>query len=169
MIAAEANIAEGTLFGYVGSKAELFHMVVNDYAEDILADRLETPVDEMASTSTVGRLVRVLEPIIEAAVLEPGNFAIYQREIIFGDDGPNRREGLRVLAAIETKLGEILAADPDLRLRPALTPREAGRLLWSSMLLELLGMSMGNPCERDRREALRTHVDAVVGGLLVAR
>lgn len=167
-VAETADVATGTLFNYATSKAELLMWVANDFTEEVLIGRIADSVAGLTdSDAAVDHICALLEPIVEVATRRPENFAAYTRESLFGPPGPHRSEALDVLAALETRIGEILVADPHRQLRQGLTPREAGRLVWSSMCMELLGMSLGHRCTRDQRAVLRDYVDSLVHGMLV--
>ncbi len=172
-IASVAGVSEGTLFNYVGSKAELLLLVANDFVERSLLPAVERQLREMSATTTVvDRICALLAPVVELAALQPENFAVYHRELFYGEDGPHRDQALAVVAELETRIGELIAddapgTDAPGTLRSGLGVREAGRLVWSSIYLEVLGMSLGVECTRDRYAVLHQYVDAVVHGLLV--
>lgn len=166
-VADRADVSVGTLFRYAQSKEELLLMAGNDMigrrVKEILAEGRGLTDGRL---SVIDQICQLLEPFIDVAVRHPANFTHYYQGIFFGADGPYRREAMATLASFEEQLGAILATAPDRPLRFGITPREAGRLLWSSLSLEIAGMTLGAQCRRDVHTALRQHVDLVLNGLL---
>lgn len=166
-VADRADVSVGTLFRYAQSKEELLLMAGNDMigrrVTEIVAERGGLPSERL---SVIDQVCQLLEPFIDVAVRHPANFTHYYQGIFFGADGPYRREAQATLATFEEQLGAILAKAKGRPLRFGIQPREAGRLLWSSMSLEIAGMTLGAQCRRDVHAALRQHVDLVLNGLL---
>ena len=166
-IADTADVAVGTLFRYVQSKDELLLMVGNE----MIGTRLREDMAERlagldADADAVSQICHLLEPLIQVSVRHPANFSNYYRCIFFTPAGEHRAQALEHLAMLEEQIGQLLSADPNRPLRGGIAPREAGRILWASMSLELIGLALGHTCYQDVHDALRRHVDLVMGGLI---
>jgi AcrR family transcriptional regulator len=104
-VAAVADVGAGTLFRYAKTKAELLIMVMNERlrlgAERglVIAER-----GGPASESIVG----LIEPLVQAAITQPENTAVFQREVLFGVDGPYRSEALKRIRELEDAMVTIL-------------------------------------------------------------
>jgi AcrR family transcriptional regulator len=166
-VARAAGVSEGTLFNYVGSKAELLLLVTNDLVQTSVLPAAERQLRDMGSESTaVDRVCALLAPIVDLASAYPENFIAYHRELVYGNDGPYRDQAIATLIELDIRLGELIASEPGSRLRSELSPHEAGRIVWSAIYIDVLGMSLGAECVRDRHEVLRRYVNALVHGLL---
>jgi len=166
-IADTADVAVGTLFRYVPSKDELLLMVGNE----MIGTRLREDMAERlagldADADAVSQICHLLEPLIQVSVRHPANFSNYYRCIFFTPAGEHRAQALEHLAMLEEQIGQLLSADPNRPLRGGIAAREAGRILWASMSLELIGLALGHTCYQDVHDALRRHVDLVMGGLI---
>ena len=166
-IADTADVAVGTLFRYVQSKDELLLMVGNEMIGTRLREDMAEHLAGLdADADVVTRICHLLEPLIEVAVRHPENFSNYYRCIFFTPAGEHRAQALEHLAMLEEQIGQLLSADPNRPLRGGIAPREAGRILWASMSLELIGLALGHTCYQDVHDARRRYVDLVVGGLI---
>jgi AcrR family transcriptional regulator len=166
-IADAADVAVGTLFRYVQSKDELLLMVGNEMIGTRLREDMAEHLAGLdADADVVTRICHLLEPLIQVAVRHPENFSNYYRCIFFTPAGEHRAQALEHLAMLEEQIGQLLSADPNRALRGGIAPREAGRILWASMSLELIGLALGHTCYQDVHDALRRYVDLVVGGLI---
>jgi len=166
-IADTADVAVGTLFRYVQSKDELLLMVGNEMIGTRLREDMAEHLAGLdADADVVTQICHLLEPLIQVAVRHPENFSNYYRCIFFTPAGEHRAQALEHLAMLEEQIGQLLSADPNRPLRGGIAPREAGRILWASMSLELIGLALGHSCYQDVHDALRRYVDLVVGGLI---
>lgn len=80
-VAAAADVANGTVFRYANSKAELLLMVYNARFREALRAGTRAAADH---AEPVAAIMAMVEPIIASAAERPGNFAVYQRELLFG-------------------------------------------------------------------------------------
>ena len=113
-----------------------------------------------ADADVVTQICHLLEPLIQVAVRHPENFSNYYRCIFFTPAGEHRAQALEHLAMLEEQIGQLLSADPSRALRGGIAPREAGRILWASMSLELIGLALGHTCYQDVHDARVTLVRA---------
>jgi AcrR family transcriptional regulator len=166
-IADLADVAVGTLFRYVQSKDELLLMVGNEMIGTRLRDDMAEHLAGLdADADAVTQICHLLEPLIQVAVRHPANYSNYYRCIFFTPAGEHRAKALEHLALLEEQIGQLLSADPARPRRGGISAREAGRILWASMSLELIGLALGHTCYQDVHDALRRHVDLVMGGLI---
>lgn len=130
-VARAADVAEGTLFRYSATKPELLIMVINERLRPLVVDAgprgLGTPEDEVLG---------LLGPLIELAEAQPENAAVYLREVLFGEDGPQRREALALVDAIVGRVATVLA--PFAPGFPGMRLDEAARWVFSALVGELL-------------------------------
>lgn len=166
-VADAADIGAGTLFRYAQTKAELLIMVMNDRLRlgteqgAVIAERGGSPAEA---------IVGLVEPLFQAALDQPENTAVYQREVLFGVEGPYRTEALRRIAHLEGAMADVLAryaeshpvrADADI-------PRAAGTI-FSVLYLKLVRLELGRVAPEALPEVLRSDVDHLVGELLDER
>lgn len=111
-IAERADVAEGTLFRYAASKAELLLMVHNDRLRAALAaGRAAADAGGAAADDPVAAVVALVAPIAAAAGEQPDDGRAYQRELLFGT-GTDRycAEGLDLIAELEDEVARHLLA-----------------------------------------------------------
>lgn len=163
-IAEAADIGAGTLFRYVGNKAELLIMVMNERLRLGAEDGLEIARAGGTPTEAIFALV---EPLIQAAQTQPENTSVFQREVLFGVDGPYRAEAVQRIQELEDAIVEILArhvgpqparADVDLR-------RVAGTI-FSVLYLRLVRVELGRARAESLPVLLRSDVDYLTRELL---
>jgi AcrR family transcriptional regulator len=165
-IAAAADIGTGTLFRYARNKAELLIMVMNERlrlgAERglVVAERGGTPADAIFG---------LVEPLVQAAVTQPENTAVFQREVLFGAEGPYRTEALGRIRELEDAMVTVLQRHG--RTHP---PREGADVrrvaatIFSVLYLKLVRLELGRVSPESLPEVLRDDVDYLVGELLDA-
>lgn len=108
-IAERADVANGTLFRYASSKAELLLMVCNDdFRRNLDRGRLHVTTDH--STEPARRILTLLTPLIEAGRRSDADTAAYQREILFGEPSERyRAEALVLVAELQSAIAGILS------------------------------------------------------------
>lgn len=166
-LAERADVAEGTLFNYIGSKGQLLLQTTNYFIESRLRKELMDRDAALNAADPVDdHVYALLEPIVDLSFSLPENFAAYYREILFGPPSEDRDAAITVLRELETRIGEILEAHDGVRITNGLDTRQAGRLVWSSMYLEIVGASLRDESDDVRHETLRRHLGAVLHGLI---
>ena len=159
-IAAAARLPEATLFRYAGTKAELLLMVMNARLEEAWPVAMSVP-----DRDTVDSIVALLEPYVRLADEQPENTVGYLREVIFGEPGVHRDAALalvdRTVSAIDAVL---LASVPPVR--PGADVAQAGRLVYSVLVLELGRMALGRGPECGRTDELPGLVRLLLKGIL---
>lgn len=171
-VAAAADVGAGTLFRYAKNKAELLFMVMNERlrlgAERglVIAERGGPPAES---------IVGLIEPLIQAAITQPENTAVFQREVLFGVDGPYRAEALKRIRELEDAMVTILtqySAKTDVRARTDVDGdggtdvRRVASTVFSVLYLRLVRLELGRVSPAELPEVLRRDVDYLVGELL---
>lgn len=110
-IAERADVAEGTLFRYATTKAELLLMVSNeDFRESLAAARAASSTHGQVAfdSGTAGeRMLALVTPLIIAGRQNDKNTTVYQREVLFGD--PHERYRAEALG-LARELQDLFAA-----------------------------------------------------------
>lgn len=156
-VARAADIAEGTLFRYASSKPELLLMVINEHLRP-LVDGVEEP----SGVAVEDEILQLLSPIIDLAESQPENAAPFLREVLFGEDGPQRREALGLVDRVVSRIAVLLHPYED-RLE-GMELAEAARWVFSALVSELLQDVVGRGTT-DRQAALRARVRVLLRGL----
>jgi AcrR family transcriptional regulator len=165
-ISERADVAEGTLFRYAETKAELLLMVYNvEFGGAIsagvaAAERLDDPTD------AVFALVR---PVLERNQ-KPANALHYQRELFYGSGkSQHRAEGLELVARLEQAIATtLLQAAGDAGEATLLAAERASRLVFAGLHLALAQPSTHAHVDKPPAPELRAQVDLVVRGFLDA-
>lgn len=165
MVAEQADVGTGTLFRYATSKAELLMMVMNE--EMRLATRRGVTSAASGASSTEA-ILALLAPQIEASQAYPENTAVYQREILFGtEQGEYRLEALARISELEDAIGDILERFlRTSRVRDGVDLPGAARTIFSTLHMELIRVSLGLVDSHTLAATLRSHVDALLYGVL---
>lgn len=179
-VARVADVAEGTVFRYASSKPELLLMVINEHLRPLVESASDLP-DEAAPDEAV---LGILAPIIDLAHDQPDNAAPFLREVLFGEDGPQRSESLEIVAELRGRIAAVLApyggrgngVDVEVGPQPVQGSRplggqfegmgleEVASWLFSTVVTELLRevVGLGSP---DPRAVLRARVRVLLRGL----
>lgn len=118
-IAERADVAEGTLFRYAATKAELLIMVVNAQfraaVDEGIASIASIPVareDALCETQveiTTDRVARLLDPTVAQSMGNGDNTLIYQQHVLFGDAGDHHREAMEASEALIAAIAVVVA------------------------------------------------------------
>ena len=156
-VARSADVAEGTLFRYASSKPELLLMVINEHLRPLVAESQED-----VGPALEDKVLHLLKPIVELAESQPDNAAPFLREVLFGDDGPQRRESLELVDQVVDRIAETLRPY-EARLE-GMGLDEAARWVFSALVSELLRDVVGRGTG-DRQAALSARVRVLLRGL----
>ncbi len=159
-----ADVAEGTLFRYAESKAELLLMVYNVELEAAIA----------AGRAAAERLVDPAEAVFALVqkVLErnqrPENATHYQRELLYGSGvSRHRAEGLEHVASLERAVAAtLLRSTGGTGEESVAAAGRASRLVFSALHLALAETSTQAHPDTAPAAELRAQVDLVVRGFL---
>lgn len=158
-VAAAADVADGTVFRYATTKPELLLMVLNEQLVPLVAAGRSSA---MRAATVAQAVVNLMEPLIDLAEQQPHTAGPFLREVLFGQDGPHRRDSLAVVDAVVADLVEVLAphldGDADLGLD------EAARFVFSALVNELMRGALGRG-PADPRGVLRARVGVLLRGL----
>lgn len=163
-VAEAADIGAGTLFRYARSKAELLIMVMNE--------RLRLGAERGLVIAAGGgtpseAIVALLEPLVQAAATQPENTTVFQREVLFGTDGPYRAEALDRIRELEEAVVTVLGRYAvDRPVRPGVDVRWAAGVIFSVLHLKLVRLELGRVSPEDLPAVLRADVDHLVRELL---
>lgn len=167
-IADAADIGAGTLFRYVASKGELLTLVMNE--------ELRLGTDRGVELALAGEpptvsVLALIAPFVDTARGHPENTLAYQRETIFGIDGPHRTQAIQRMRDFETAVRRILHVYADgARIRPGADIDEVAHLVSSVVFMDVLRWMAFTPSESvpdgDIAQRVRRSVDLLVHGLL---
>jgi AcrR family transcriptional regulator len=165
-VAEAADVGAGTLFRYARNKAELLIMVMNERlrlgAESglVIAERGSSPVDSIFG---------LIEPLVQAFLSQPENTAGYQREVLFGADGPYRAEALDRIRQLEDAMAMILTRYAATgATRHGVDVRRVASTIFSVLYLKLVRLELGQVSPRTLPDELRSDIDYLVRELLDA-
>lgn len=165
MVADRADVGTGTLFRYASSKAELLMMVMN---EQMRLDTIAGIAAAASGTSPTEAIMALLAPQIHLPLAFPENTAVYQREILFGtEQGQYRTEALARISELEDAIGDILGRFTGThRVRAGVDLHGAARTTFATLHMELLRVTFGRGDPQTLTATLRSHVDALLYGVL---
>lgn len=132
-VAAGADVAIGTVFQYAATKPELLMMVTAQRWTPTLEEVRAGARTGVASADPVARILALLDPLVRASADDPETTAAIARELLFGAPGPHRDAVLRLVAALEEFVAEVLHDAGAHSGRAA----AAARLIVSGALLEI--------------------------------
>ncbi|QIK71562.1 TetR/AcrR family transcriptional regulator [Propioniciclava coleopterorum] len=159
-VALAADVAEGTVFRYAATKPELLLMVLNEQLLPLVASGRASA----SAASSVGEAVLdLMEPLIDLAEQQPDNAAPFLREVLFGDDGPHRRESLALVDDVVASIADVLAPHLDAD-AAGLGVDEAARFVFSALVNEVMRGAVGR-APADSRGVLRARVGVLLRGL----
>lgn len=160
-VAADADVAEGTVFRYAGTKTELLLMVLNEQLEPLLRIGGERA---RAATSPEDAIIAVFAPILDLFDRQNENAALFMREVLFGDDGPHRRAALALIDELVAEIAGILAP-----LEPGLPEEldldEAAHWVFSALVTEVMREVLDRDAAADRQRILGARVRILLKGL----
>ena len=166
-VAEAADVGAGTLFRYARNKAELLIMVMNDRLR-LGAQRALVIASEGGSPSEA--IVSLVEPLFQAALRQPENTAVYQREVLFGGDGPYRAEALGRIRELEEAMVTALTRYAESHeIRAGADVRRAAGTVFSVLYMKLVRLELGRVAPEDLPQVLRSDVDYLVRELLGVR
>jgi AcrR family transcriptional regulator len=165
-IAERADVANGTLFRYASTKAELLLMVCNDdFHRNLDRGRRDVSAAEVANPSR--RILTLLTPLLEAGRRSDANTAAYQREVLFGEPSERyRAEALALVAELQNAIADILAAA-----RPSTSdadPTPAARAVSNVLHLELARAALSNTPLASLLVDLAAQIELITRGFLLS-
>lgn len=165
-VAEAADIGAGTLFRYAKNKAELLIMVMNERLR-LGAERGLVIAEQGGSPAEA--IVGLVEPLIQAALTQPENTSVFQREVLFGVDGPYRAEALRRIQELEDAMATVLTRyATSHRNRPGADIPRVANTIFSVLYVKLIRLELGRVPPEDLLELLRTDAEYLIHELLDA-
>ena len=115
-------------------------------------------------------IVGLVEPLLQAALTQPENTSVFQREVLFGVDGPYRAEALRRIQELEDAMATVLArhATTHRNRRDADIPRVANTI-FSVLYVKLIRLELGRVPPEDLLDLLRADVEYLIQEMLDTR
>jgi AcrR family transcriptional regulator len=163
-VAETADVGAGTLFRYAKNKAELLIMVMNERlrlgAENglVIAERGGPPPDSIFG---------LIEPLVQAFLSQPENTAVFQREVLFGVDGPYRAEALDRIRELEEAMATVLTRYAETHpTRAGVDVRRVASTIFSVLYLKLVRLELGQVAPQALPGELRCDIEYLVRELL---
>jgi len=151
-IADRADVAQGTLFRYAASKAEMLLMVYNDELRRI------TGQATAPAPGPTEQIMQLFTPLITLAMQQHENTLVYQREILFGDaSGQHHGQGMALLQQLEAAIVQVLLKGP----APA-SAELAARCIFATLHLELVRTGLGQQLPQRLPSLLRAEIELMV-------
>jgi len=162
-IAEAADVGAGTLFRYAGTKAELLIMVMNEQLR-LGAERGLTIAERGGSPAEA--IYGLIEPLVGASLTQPENTSVFQREVLFGTDGPYRTQALERIRELEEAMVTILGGPgSDPCFPPGSGHRRIAEIIFSVVYLKLVRLELGRVLPEDLPRVLRTDIEHLVSDL----
>lgn len=166
-VADAADVGAGTLFRYAKNKAELLIMVMNERLR-LGAERGLVIADQGGSTAEA--IVGLIEPLVQATLNQPENTAVFQREVLFGVDGPYRSEALRRIRELEQAMSTVLTRHAAThRTRRDADISRVANAIFSVLYVKLIRLELGRVTPAALPEILRSDVEYLIHQMLAAR
>ena len=154
-IARVADVADGTVFTYAGTKQELLLMVINAQLRPIV----EAAIPRRGDSPEEG-ILETLGPLCDLARSQAENTARYLQEVLFGQDGPERQEALALVDLSVSRIANLLPVDEV----EGLDRQELARWLFASLVTEMLRWLIRRT-DQDLQAALRPHIRILLRGI----
>ncbi len=166
-VARLADVAQGTVFQYAATKAELLMMVAEALWGAHEQANTAPPRSAPAAGQTAAQIAALISPFVAAMRRWPEPTTWVAREILFGADMPHRQ---RVLGRVEGLEEQIAARLRDDRVgAPGAAAATGARLIVTGVLAELNRSRQGRIDGEDVDVVLRRLIDLVVAGAGASR
>ncbi|MCH8627859.1 TetR/AcrR family transcriptional regulator [Arsenicicoccus piscis] len=166
-VARLADVAQGTVFQYAATKAELLMMVAEALWGAHEQANTAPPRSAPAAGDAAAQIAALISPFVAAMRRWPEPTTWVAREILFGADMPHRQ---RVLGRVEGLEEQIAARLRDDRVgAPGAAAATGARLIVTGVLAELNRSRQGRIDGEDVDVVLRRLIDLVVAGAGASR
>ena len=163
-VAADADVADGTLFRYAPTKVELLLMVTNERLAPLL-DAGRQAAQARPPAEVVAAILDLVGPLAALADAEPDTVGPYLREVMFGTAGPHRTEALTLFDDLVHTIADLLRPHVAVGdLPPGLDLPEAARWVFSTLSSEVLRAVVGRGAP-DTAASLKAHIRVLLRGL----
>lgn len=161
-IASAADIGVGTLFRYVGSKAELLVAVMNQR----FSDGIEAGLAEAAEGRTIQEsILAILHPLAESSMDHPENMIAYEREALFGS-AEHREQATASVSQVEQAILEVLNLHNALPRNAATHLKDVAHTIYAVLYLDIVKVGAGRSRVEDLPEQIRDSVNYLVEALI---
>ncbi|CAN5442706.1 hypothetical protein BH11ACT1_BH11ACT1_01280 [soil metagenome] len=163
-IADVAEVGTGTLFRYVGSKAELLMLVMNERLRLGTEQGIELARQGASPTDAI---LAMLAPLGAESLAHPENTIVYQRETLFGS-GPHRDLAAQRVSEVEEAIRTVLQLHLE-RGEGSLTAdlTDVAHVIYATVYMDLVRVGVGRASVADLPERLRHSVRFLVEHLAV--
>jgi TetR/AcrR family transcriptional regulator, cholesterol catabolism regulator len=162
-IADAADVGTGTLFRYVGSKAELLVMVMNE--------RLRLGTEAAIARASEGAepadaILTMLAPLLDENAGHPGNTLAYQRETLFGT-GPQRDIAAQRVAQLEVAIRTILELHAARgAARPEVDLGSVAHAVYATVYMDVVQVEVRHGAMSELPARIRRSIDFLVAHLI---
>ena len=161
-IAEAAEVGVGTLFRYVGSKAELLVAVMNSR----FAEGIEAGLSEATEGRTmVESIISILRPVVEESMTHPENMLAYEREALFGSV-EHREEATSSVSRIEQAILQVMLLHRAKPRDPSAELEDIAHAIYAVLYLDIVKVTTGRSAMADLPARVRRSVDFLTGALL---
>ena len=161
-IAEAAEVGVGTLFRYVGSKAELLVAVMNSR----FAEGIEAGLSEATEGRTmVESIISILRPVVEESMTHPENMLAYAREALFGSI-EHREEATSSVSRVEQAILQVMLLHRAKPRDPSVDLDEMSHAIYAVLYLDIVKVTTGRSAMADLPARVRCSVDFLTGALL---
>lgn len=161
-IADAAQVGTGTLFRYVGSKAELLVAVMNDRLVEGMADGLARARQGDSVESSV---LAILKPLAEESIAHPENMIAYEREALFGAN-PSSASAATSISAIEGAILEILELHGAKPRNATVRLEDIAHTIYATLFVDIVKVGVGHTDIAELPQRVRYSVDMLINALL---
>ncbi|HEX7716138.1 MAG TPA: TetR/AcrR family transcriptional regulator [Marmoricola sp.] len=163
-IADGAEVGTGTLFRYVGSKAELLMRVMNERLRLGTEQGIELARQGVAPTDAI---LAMLAPLGTESLAHPENTIVYQRETLFGS-GPHRDLAAQRVSEVEEAIRTVLQLHADRGDgRPTPDLADVAHVIYATVYMDLVRVGVGRASVADLPERLRHSISFLIEHLTV--
>ena len=161
-IAEAAEVGVGTLFRYVGSKAELLVAVMNSR----FAEGIEAGLSEATEGRTmVESIISILRPVVEESMTHPENMLAYEREALFGSV-EHREEATSSVSRVEQAILQVMLLHRAKPRDPSAELEDIAHAIYAVLYLDIVKVTTGRSAMADLPARVRRSVDFLTGALL---
>ncbi|WP_219106877.1 TetR/AcrR family transcriptional regulator [Austwickia sp. TVS 96-490-7B] len=162
-IAEAAQVSNGSLFRFAGTKADLLIRVMESR---LRLGREQGLQMARSGADPVEAIIALLHPIAETGMPHPEVVVAYQRELLFAE-APERGAELDSVEAMEAAIREVLTIE-----RPGYdeqTVHFAAFTIYSTIYMDLVRVSVGRASAQDLPRRLRATIRTLLDTLIPAK
>ena len=162
-IAEVAEVGTGTLFRYIGSKAELLVKVMNERLRLGTEQGIELARQGASPTDAI---LAMLAPLGTESLAHPENTIVYQRETLFGS-GPHRDLAAQRVSQVEDAIRAVLQLHTDRGGGPRSADlADVAHVIYATVYMDLVRVGVGRASVADLPERIRHSISFLVENLV---